>query len=93
MGSIKLEELNDIIEDTLYIGSGNQRRENARFWADLRLRKFAGYDTPLGANLSKIEGDTSEVQRLARLMDWEGEKAGLADMLDYIADQLKGDVI
>lgn len=91
MGSIKLKELNDIIKDTLYVGSGNQRRENEHFWSDLGLMKFDGYDTPLMANLHKIVGDASDIERLAQLIEWEGEnsEAELDDMLDYIADHIR----
>ena len=87
MGMIYLGELNDIIANTLYIGSGNQRRENENFWKDLRKAKFEGYEC--GSLLSELHKcnssyqDSEEIERLARLLDWKGDKFDLSGMLAF----------
>ena len=92
MGMIYLSELNDIIANTLYIGSGNQRRENENFWKDLRKAKFEGYECgSLLSELHKIDlsyQDSEEIERLARLLDWEGEELDLSEMLAYIVENI-----
>lgn len=92
MGMIYLGELNDIIANTLYTGNGNQRSENKNFWKDLREKKFEGYECgTLISELHKCDSayqDQEEIERLGRLLEWEGEKLDLSGMLLYISEML-----
>ena len=78
---MRLKELNEIVKKNLYIGNGNQKRENENFWACMSKEKLDGYD--------EIVAERKEdIYLLAKMIEWEGS-FNLQEIFSYIKTRVE----